>query len=336
MVGQAMALTVLIKQEGEDDLALTLDAPRIVIGRSKACEIQLPDPTVSARHAVIRLQGGSNLIVDEGSTNGIAVGKVKLPARTPRTVKHGEIVRIGRVWLELRFGAGMASKPAEVRAVAMDYLAGLLRAQGEALAPYVEATSGPAAGQRLELSDTAREYLVGRGGDADLQLADERCSRRHVALERVGDGWKVRDLGSKQGATLAGEPLPTSGARWTDGAELRIGESVLVLRDPLRDAWEEALGSEDVKMRAEEWAQGPPGHPSEPPAPVIEAPTEAAPQDEDDEPDDGYLPPPRLSAGPVAAVEPRGVGYATVDLFVALVALALIAISIAGLMYVLG
>ena len=53
MVGQAMALTVLIKQEGEDDLALTLDAPRIVIGRSKACEVQLPDPTVSARHAVI-------------------------------------------------------------------------------------------------------------------------------------------------------------------------------------------------------------------------------------------------------------------------------------------
>ncbi|MEQ9324335.1 MAG: FHA domain-containing protein, partial [Polyangiaceae bacterium] len=150
MVGQAMALTVLIKQEGEDDLALTLDAPRIVIGRSKACEVQLPDPTVSARHAVIRLQGGSNLIVDEGSTNGIAVGKVKLPARTPRTVKNGEIVRIGRVWLELRFGAGMASKPAEVRAVAMDYLAAQLRAQGEPLAPYVEATEGPAAGQRLE------------------------------------------------------------------------------------------------------------------------------------------------------------------------------------------
>jgi pSer/pThr/pTyr-binding forkhead associated (FHA) protein len=330
-----MALTVLIKLEGEDDVALTLDAPRIVIGRSKGCEILLPDPTVSPRHASIRLQGGSNLIVDEGSTNGIAVENVKLPKGTPRSVKDGALVRIGRVWLELKFGAGMPSKPAEARAAAMDVLAAQLRAQGEPLAPYIEVTSGADEGARIELSDGAREYLVGRGADADLKLGDQRCSRRHVAVERAGDAWKVRDLGSKQGATLADEPLGREGMSWPDGSELTIGETTLVLRDPLREAWDECLAAEDVKMRPEEWEQGPPGASSTPPPPVVEAPTEEAPA----EPEPAFEPvgpPPQLAPAPVAAVEPRGLGYATVDVLVALVAIGLIGVSIAGLMYVLG
>ena len=87
-----MAVTVLIRaaDHGEEPLALTLDAPRIVIGRGKGCEIQLPDPTVSARHASLRLRGGENLIIDEGSTNGIAVGSVRLPPQTPRALRDGD------------------------------------------------------------------------------------------------------------------------------------------------------------------------------------------------------------------------------------------------------
>lgn len=328
-----MALTVLIKLAGEDDVALTLDAPRLVIGRSKGCEILLPDPSVSPRHASIRLQGGSNLIVDEGSTNGIVVDGVKLPKGTPRSVRSGAMVRVGRVWLQLEFGAGVASKPAEVRAAGMDILAAQLRAGGEALAPYVEVTSGPAEGQRLELSDGAREYLLGRGADVDMKLADERCSRRHVAIERAGDAWKVRDLGSKQGATLDGEPLGRQSVRWQDGTELCVGETTLVLRDPLREAWEECLAAEDVKMRPEEWREAPPGAPTATPPPVVEAPAEDVLEPVQDEP---APPPPPVAPAPVAAIEPRGLGYATVDLLVALVAVGLICVSIAGLMYVLG
>jgi pSer/pThr/pTyr-binding forkhead associated (FHA) protein len=329
----AMALTVLIKQEGEDDLTLTLDAPRIVIGRSRSCEIQLVDPSVSSRHASIRLQGGRNLVIDEGSTNGIAVGPVKLPAQTPRAIADGDLIRIGRVWLEVRFGAGVSSTPAEVRAVAMDHLAAQLRAQGEPLAPSLEVIAGPDTGRQIELSDAAQQYVVGRGADSDLKLTDARCSRRHVAVERVGDGWTVRDLGSKIGAELASDTLTRNGARWSEGAELTIGDTTMVLRDPLRRAWEETLDAEDVKMRAEEWAQGPPGTaPEEEPAPMVEAPTEAAPEP--------VLPEPRsfepLALASAAAIEPRGIAYATVDLFVAMVAIGLIGISIAGLMYVLG
>ena len=46
---------------------------RVVIGRSKDCDIQLADPNVSRRHAEVRRDGTSFLLVDLDSTNGIEV-----------------------------------------------------------------------------------------------------------------------------------------------------------------------------------------------------------------------------------------------------------------------
>jgi len=50
-----------------------LDAPRAVIGRSKDCGVQVPDPNVSRRHAEVRREGLQYTIVDLDSTNGIEV-----------------------------------------------------------------------------------------------------------------------------------------------------------------------------------------------------------------------------------------------------------------------
>jgi hypothetical protein len=50
-----------------------LDGDRIVIGRSKDCDIQVPDPNVSRRHAEVRRDGDSYTLVDLDSTNGIEV-----------------------------------------------------------------------------------------------------------------------------------------------------------------------------------------------------------------------------------------------------------------------
>ena len=46
---------------------------RVVIGRSRDCDIQLADANVSRRHAELRQEGASYWIVDLGSTNGIEV-----------------------------------------------------------------------------------------------------------------------------------------------------------------------------------------------------------------------------------------------------------------------
>jgi len=50
-----------------------VDKRRIVLGRSRECDIQVEDPNVSRRHAELRQEGASYWIVDLESTNGIEV-----------------------------------------------------------------------------------------------------------------------------------------------------------------------------------------------------------------------------------------------------------------------
>jgi putative methionine-R-sulfoxide reductase with GAF domain len=57
---------------------------------------------------------------------------------------------------------------------------------------------------RQFLLDPERGCLIGRGPDCDLRIEDPRLSRRHARLA-VSDGcWRIGDLGSKNGTTLAG------------------------------------------------------------------------------------------------------------------------------------
>ena len=97
-----MALTVVVRSgDAATPPKVTFDSPRIVIGRGEGCDVRLPDPSVSHRHASIRQRGSEYIVVDEGSTNGTFVGPVRLSPQAPRVVRTGDMVRIGRIWLEL-------------------------------------------------------------------------------------------------------------------------------------------------------------------------------------------------------------------------------------------
>ena len=59
-----MALRVLLRDggpagssEAAPELSLAFDTPRLVIGRGDGCDVRLPDPSVSHRHASIRQRG---------------------------------------------------------------------------------------------------------------------------------------------------------------------------------------------------------------------------------------------------------------------------------------
>jgi pSer/pThr/pTyr-binding forkhead associated (FHA) protein len=71
--------------------------PRIVIGRSKDCDVQVPDPNVSRRHAELRAEGSEYTLVDLDSTNGIEVAgrrvkRLQLEDGTRFTLGSTEIV----------------------------------------------------------------------------------------------------------------------------------------------------------------------------------------------------------------------------------------------------
>ena len=52
------------------DRRYSLESGMLVIGRARDCDIYLPDPNASRRHAEVRPDGPSFLLVDLGSTNG--------------------------------------------------------------------------------------------------------------------------------------------------------------------------------------------------------------------------------------------------------------------------
>ena len=65
---------------------------RMLIGRSRDCDIQLEDSNVSRRHAEVRQEGASYWIVDLDSTNGIEVnGQRQRRAR----LEDGDRVKLG-------------------------------------------------------------------------------------------------------------------------------------------------------------------------------------------------------------------------------------------------
>ena len=60
------------------------------------------------------------------------------------------------------------------------------------------------------LVDTEESVLVGRAPECGLRLDHPSVSRRHAELRREGEGWRLTDLGSKNGSFLNGERVSNS------------------------------------------------------------------------------------------------------------------------------
>lgn len=323
-----MALTVVVRSGDAASLpSITFDAPRIVIGRGEGCEVRLPDSSVSHRHASVRQRGTDYIIVDEGSTNGTFVGPVRLSPHAPRVVRSGDLVRVGRIWLELRIETVLpaANPQHSTKEMALALVAEALRAHGEPAAPRLHVVAGPDAGRELLLSDLGRPYAVGRGPRVELLLDDADASRRHAEVERRGGQLFVRDLGAKNGTRLGEQRLaPNASVVWPKNVELVIGADRLRFEDPVAEALGEIERTPDEKLRDED---------------VVEPPRGA-------EANDSAGPPAGLEApgkaSPIARVPrqerrrpPSRSGWSATDLSVAALAVSVLVLSILGLVWLL-
>ena len=320
-----MALTVVVRS-GDLTLpaAVTFDAPRIVIGRGDGCEVRLPDPSVSHRHASIRQRGSDYVIIDEGSTNGTFVGPVRLSPQAPRMIRAGELLRVGRIWLELRIEhtAVTPNPQAATREIALGLVASALAAQGEASSARVRVEAGPDRGKLMELREFDRRYVIGRGQGADLALDDPDASRRHVEVFRKGQHVYVHDLGSKNGTELGDQKLGSGEETvWGRRAALRLGGNALVLEDPVADALEEIDGAVDERMRDDDLVAPPLGVAS---APATRASTDSG---RDESRAESVDRPPRA----LSRQSSKRAGFRPADVLIALLALAVLGLSLLGL-----
>lgn len=329
-----MTLTVVVRSGvGESPPSIILDAPRLVIGRGDSCEVRLPDPSVSHRHASIRQRGTDYIVVDEGSTNGTFVGNVRLSPQAPRVLRAREFLRIGRIWLEIRIDASplVTTNHAATKELALALVAHALKADGESCTTRIVVSQGPDQGKSLALTELDRPYVLGRAKGCDLVLDDTDASRRHVEFTWTRGGVQVRDLGAKNG-TLVGDKRLGSGSSMTlpGGAEIVIGANRLLCEDPISEALAELERAADERL-----VDGDP----------VPPPDEPEPREADAKPEESQAPPPpepqqapvRDKLRPTASSRP-GVrrSWTGTDLLVVLVALLVIGLSLFGLSWLLG
>jgi pSer/pThr/pTyr-binding forkhead associated (FHA) protein len=262
-------------------------------------------------------------VVDEGSTNGTFVGPVRLSPQAPRVVRSGELVRIGRIWLELTVESVPPTDdaPLATREIALSLVSSALAAQGEAAAAKVIVTAGPDAGQELGLAELGRAYVIGRGQGLDLTLTDADASRRHVEVGRRGASLWVKDLGSKNGALLDGVPLaPNKETVWPRGKLVSLGATELSFDDPVAEALVEIEATSDEKMRDGDNIDPPTGVPKSHAPPATLGGGSAAP----------IARVPQIKGAVVGRTER---GFRTADVVIALLALFVLAASVAGLIW---
>src|SRR5205807_5668186 len=84
-----------------DGKRLVVGPTGVTIGRSRECDIVLTDPNVSRKHAETRPRGGSWVLTDLGSTNGVSVNGRRING--PEVIKAGDELELAtsRITFEL-------------------------------------------------------------------------------------------------------------------------------------------------------------------------------------------------------------------------------------------
>jgi pSer/pThr/pTyr-binding forkhead associated (FHA) protein len=75
-----------------------------VIGRGAGADVSIPDPSISRRHALARLEGKTVVLEDLGSANGTYLNGTAV--RSATRADHGDTLRFGAVEVELRIEEG--------------------------------------------------------------------------------------------------------------------------------------------------------------------------------------------------------------------------------------
>jgi pSer/pThr/pTyr-binding forkhead associated (FHA) protein len=251
-----MQVTVIIRPTPEEVARLTFDAgQRIVFGRGPGCDVRLPDTSVSHRHAYLCAESGEFLLFDEGSTNGTLVGGVRIAARASRIVRSGDVIRMGRMSVELLMESVPVTRDvaASTRDLALLILERELGAAGADTATAIRVVEGADRGQCVRLSEGSSGCTIGRGQECDFVLADVDASREHARIYLQGDVVTVRDLGSKNGTWVGAVRIASDDdVVWRGPAMMRVGKTVLALDRPVHEALARIERAQDDRIELEE------------------------------------------------------------------------------------
>ncbi|MDH3726181.1 MAG: FHA domain-containing protein [Myxococcales bacterium] len=107
-MGVRIAVQSLWAKEEPSTFVYEFAQSRIVIGRARSADVQLPHAAVGAIHASIRTRDAGYVLVDEGSTNGTRVNENPVVTGRPKPLRARDIIDVGGYRLTIDIGVPVA------------------------------------------------------------------------------------------------------------------------------------------------------------------------------------------------------------------------------------
>ena len=229
----------------DEDAVYEFDQSRIVIGRGRGADVQLPHRSVSVRHATIELDGARYALTDHHTTNGTSVAGTRIVPGRKKPLRDGDQIVLGGFRLSFRAGQPVtSSSTAEHTASLARRLAReALEGPGDDLKPTLTLLNGPKADTTIVLPRPPARLRIGRDPEIEIVIDDADASRIHAEVEVSLGEVCVRDLDSKNGVLIGAERVLEQ--RLLDRDELVIGATVFRFEDPAAAAVRALENGED-------------------------------------------------------------------------------------------
>src|SRR5215510_9312750 len=82
---------------------------------------------------------------------------------------------------------------------------------------------GEVAGRRRTISLAKASSVIGSAPDSDFTIEDAMISRRHAMVERIGNCYRISDLGSTNGTFVNGRRI-SAPTMLSIGDEIQLGQ----------------------------------------------------------------------------------------------------------------
>lgn len=209
-----------------------LEKSTVVLGREATSDIALADAKVSRSHARLECDSAGCLLIDLDSANGIHINGERVERAH---LTSGDLIQVGDS--TLRFEIPQQEPLPDMAApdvVSINSEADLDATVAQATVPMTLIdTNLP----RLTIHTSSRTWevrlhqetlTIGRHEGNDLVLDQPNASRRHAHIERMGEGFRIHDLGSTNGTWLGEQRIDERLLR--NGDTIQIGDARLVFK----------------------------------------------------------------------------------------------------------
>lgn len=230
-----MSIKLHVKIEVPDEAPrafdLQFDQDQISIGRQKGCDVLIPLPTISRKHAIIFRAEGKYFLKDLNATHGTYANGVALGSGGERELKTGDVIGLVHTRIAVSIDAVASQVRQESTAVVARGAVQEALSTDSEQKPFLRIDAGPDAGKVYHFDEFFSEITVGRSDECEFQIKDPNVSRKHIRITREWDHFIVEDLGSKNSVDINGKKLSGS-HQLVDGDKLQLGLVVLSFVDP--------------------------------------------------------------------------------------------------------